>query len=89
MESAHQYVEAARTAIQLAAFIRNLGYDARAHIDGNYQVIAPLVARDAGLGEIGRMSLLITPKHGPRVRLAVVTTNMPFYQIHIHQITPY
>ena len=47
---------------------------ARAHIDGNYQVIAPLVARDAGLGTIGRMGLLMTPELGPRVRLAVVTT---------------
>ena len=77
MESAHQYIEAGRIAIQLAAFIRNLGFQARAHIDGNYQVIAPLVARDAGLGEIGRNSILITPKKGPRVRLGIVTTDLP------------
>jgi len=51
-----------------------MGFEARAHIDGNYRVIAPLVARDAGLGEIGRMGLLMTPKQGPRVRLGVVTT---------------
>jgi ferredoxin len=76
MESARQYVEAARVAVQLANTIRNLGYSARAHIDGNYQVIAPLVARDAGLGEIGRMTLLMTPKQGPRVRLGVVTTDL-------------
>lgn len=76
-ESATQYVEAARTAVQLAAAIREMGYAARAHIDGNYRVVAPLVARDAGLGEIGRMGLLITPHQGPRVRLGVVTTSMP------------
>ena len=76
MESARQYVEAARVAVQLANTIRNLGYSARAHIDGNYQVIAPLVARDAGLGEIGRMTLLMTPREGPRVRLGVVTTDL-------------
>ncbi len=74
MESAKQYVEAARIAVQLAGAIRALGYAARAHIDGNYRVIAPLVARDAGLGEIGRMGILMTPKQGPRVRLGVVTT---------------
>jgi ferredoxin len=73
-ESARQYVEAARIAVQLAAAIRALGWPARAHIDGCYQVIAPLVARDAGLGEIGRMGLLMTPRLGPRVRLGVVTT---------------
>ena len=75
MESARQYVESARVAVQLAAAIRALGFNARAHIDGNYRVIAPLVARDAGLGEIGRMGLLMTPGHGPRVRLGVVTTD--------------
>ena len=76
MESARQYVEAARVAVQLANTIRNLGHPARAHIDGNYQVIAPLVARDAGLGEIGRMTILMTPRQGPRVRLGVVTTSL-------------
>jgi len=74
MESARQYVEAARIAVPLAAAIRATGYPARAHIDGSYRVIAPLVARDAGLGEIGRMGLLMTPRLGPRVRLGVVTT---------------
>lgn len=77
MESAQQYLESGIIAIQVAAFIRNLGYEARAHIDGNYQVVCPLVARDAGLGEIGRMGLLMTPKLGPRVRISVVTTNLP------------
>jgi len=77
MESARQYVEAARVALQLGYLIRLLGYPARAHIDGNYRVIAPLVARDAGLGEIGRMGLLMTPELGPRVRLGVVTTDLP------------
>ncbi len=77
MESARQYVEAAKIALQLGYLIRSLGYLARAHIDGNYRVIAPLVARDASLGEIGRMGLLMTPELGPRVRLGVVTTNLP------------
>jgi reductive dehalogenase len=77
MESAQQYLESGRIALQVAQLIRNLGYEARAHIDGNYQVVCPLVARDAGLGEIGRMGLLMTPKLGPRVRISVVTTNLP------------
>jgi len=77
MESARQYAEAGKIAVALAAAVRAMGYPARAHIDGNYRVIAPLVAKDAGLGEIGRMGLLMTPSLGPRVRLAVVTTNLP------------
>lgn len=77
MESARQYLSSGAIAVQLAEFFRRLGYQARAHIDGNYQVVCPLVARDAGLGEIGRMGLLMTPDLGPRVRIAVVTTDMP------------
>jgi ferredoxin len=77
LESARQYVEAAKIAIQLGNLMRLLGFAARAHIDGNYRVIAPLVARDAGLGEIGRMGLVMTPTLGPRVRLGVVTTDLP------------
>lgn len=77
MESAQQYLESGRIAVQVAHFIRRLGYEARAHIDGNYEVVCPLVARDAGLGEIGRMGLLMTPQLGPRVRISVVTTNLP------------
>ena len=77
MESGKKYVEAAAIAMQLALFISKMGYSSRAHIDGNYRVIAPLAARDAGLGEIGRMGLLMTPDLGPRVRIGVVTTGMP------------
>jgi ferredoxin len=77
MESSQQYLSSGTMATQMAAFIRGLGYSARAHIDGNYRVVCPLVARDAGLGEIGRMGLLMTPQLGPRVRIAVVTTDLP------------
>ena len=76
-ESADQYLRAGAMAVKLAWMIRKLGYPARAHVDGNYEVICPLVARDAGLGEIGRMGLLMTPRLGPRVRIAVVTTDLP------------
>lgn len=79
MESSDKYLRTGTVAVQIAEFIRNLGYDARAHIDGSYQVVCPLVARDAGLGEIGRMGLLMTKKYGPRVRISTVTTNMPLH----------
>ncbi|MEE4114604.1 MAG: 4Fe-4S dicluster domain-containing protein [Marinilabiliaceae bacterium] len=77
MESARQYLNSGMIATQLALTLRNLGYEATTHIDANYDVICPLVAKDAGLGEIGRMGLLMTPKLGPRVRIAVVTTDAP------------
>ncbi len=76
LESSKKYVDAAVIAVQLAKYIRNLGFNASAHIDESYEVVCPLVARDAGLGEIGRMGLLMTPELGPRVRIAVVTTEI-------------
>jgi ferredoxin len=76
-ESARQYVALSRIGGEAASVIRACGFPARAHTDGNYRVIAPLVARDAGLGEIGRMGILLTPRLGPRVRVGVVTTDLP------------
>jgi len=78
MESFNQYLEAGLIALQIAAFLRSLGWEAKAHIDSNYEVICPLVARDAGLGELGRMGLLMSKKVGPRCRISVVTTTFPF-----------
>lgn len=77
MESAQQYLASGAVAVQIALAIRRLGWPAEAHIDAHYQVLCPLVARDAGLGEVGRLGLLMTPRLGPRVRIAVVTTDLP------------
>lgn len=71
------YIDSAIIGMWISYYIRELGYDARNHMDGNYLVVAPLVAMDAGLGEIGRNGLLITKKYGQRVRLGVITTDMP------------
>ena len=77
MESSEQYLRSGVLALKLAAFIREMGFEATAHIDGNYEVVCPLVAVDAGLGVIGRMGLLMTPDLGPRVRISAVTTTLP------------
>ena len=70
------YLDAAIIGQVIAGFISQLGYGARNHMDGSYLVIAPKIARRAGLGEIGRLGLLVTEKYGPRVRLGVVTTDL-------------
>jgi len=76
-ESAAQYLSGTVIATTLAAYCSRLGYRARAHVDGNYRVLVTAAAVDAGLGEIGRLGLLITPTHGPQVRLAAVSTDLP------------
>jgi reductive dehalogenase len=78
VETGRKYIEAARIAIVLADLLRRLGHPARAHIAGsNYQVILPPIAWQAGLGEMGRLGVLITPQHGPKARLGMVTTDFP------------
>lgn len=77
LETARGYECGANIATQLAIMIRHMGWSAKAHYFDNYDVIAPLLGRSAGLGEIGRIGILMTPEAGPRVRLAVVTTDMP------------
>lgn len=77
-ESANKYLEGALISVEIARYIRSLGYPARAHITGsNYQIMLPPVAYDAGLGELGRLGYLISPRFGPRIRLGAVTTDLP------------
>jgi epoxyqueuosine reductase len=69
------YSRMAVTSSTLADFIRALGY--RALPAGNGVGLSIPMAVDAGLGQIGRPGLLMTPKYGPRVRIAKVITDMP------------
>ena len=59
----------------VATFIRGLGY--RAIPSGNDTAISIPLAIAAGLGELGRMGLLLTEQYGPRVRLCKVFTDLP------------
>ena len=70
------YSRLAFTNMLLAAFIRNLGYRAIVSTINHVTLHTPL-AMLAGLGDIGRNGLLITPKFGPRVRLATILTDLP------------
>ncbi len=69
------YSQMAITAGSLANFIRFLGY--RAIPTGNEMALSIPMAIDAGLGEMGRMGLLMTREYGPRVRISKVFTEMP------------
>jgi reductive dehalogenase len=64
------------TSALMAQFISILGYSA---IDCNIDdvVITVPLAMQAGLGQLGRHGMLITPQSGPRVRLSAVLTDLP------------
>ncbi len=69
------YARMAFTGASMAEFIRGLGY--KALPCGNATTLSVPMAIDAGLGELGRNGLLITPKYGPNVRIVKVLTDMP------------
>ena len=77
LASAQAYAQSAWTAVQLADYIRQLGYSARAHHFSSYEVLVIPVAVDCGLGELSRAGYLLTKEYGLGVRLSVVTTDMP------------
>jgi len=70
-----EYSRMAFVAGLLAQYIRGLGF--KAIPCGNDTACSIPLAIDAGLGELGRNGLLITPQYGPRVRLAKVFTDLP------------
>ena len=61
--------------LTITQYIRNLGYRAVASL--NDSALAIPLAVQAGLGEVGRHSLLITREFGPRLRLGKIFTDMP------------
>lgn len=68
------YSRMAEVGYSVATFIRELGY--RAFANGNDVSLSIPYAIAAGLGELGRHGLLITPEYGPRVRLVKVFTEL-------------
>jgi epoxyqueuosine reductase QueG len=82
------YRDLGRINNHLAAFLRERGYGAHAGHPLNGLVLYPPLAQMAGLGWMGLNGLIITPEHGPRVRLAAVFTsiqNLPFNEGNDHQ----
>ena len=63
----------------LERFIQELGYASRPQMPPvNYEIIMPPYGALAGLGEVGRIGILITPELGTNVRLAGMMTNIDF-----------
>ena len=70
-----EYSHEAAVVMQVAAYIRNLGYEAVPSMNDTGLVIP--YALKAGLGEYARNQLVITPQFGPRLRFSKIFTNLP------------
>jgi ferredoxin len=77
LDSLHTYNIMRAAAVRLAAAIRDLGYPARAQIQGNYNCLLPPLAVEAGLGEQCRIGICLTKEYGLAFRLCAVTTDLP------------
>ena len=75
------YRDLGRIANKGATYLRQRGYSAHAGHPLMGLALYPPLAQLAGLGWIGANGMIVTPEHGPRVRLAAIFTgieNLPF-----------
>lgn len=72
-----EYSHEASIVMQVAAYIRNLGYEAVPSMNDTGLVIP--YAIKAGLGEYARNQMVITPSFGPRLRFSKIFTNLPLH----------
>jgi NAD-dependent dihydropyrimidine dehydrogenase PreA subunit len=70
------YRDLGRITNQIAEMLRSRGYGAQAGHPLNGVALYPPLAQMAGLGWMGLNGIIITPEHGPRVRLAAVFTSI-------------
>jgi len=76
------YRDLGRIANKGADYLRQRGYSAHAGHPLMGLALYPPLAQMAGLGWMGANGLIITPEHGPRVRLAAIYTSietLPFF----------
>ena len=69
-----EYSHESTIVMQVAAYIRNLGYQAVPSMNDTALVIP--YAIKAGLGEYGRNQMVLTPEFGPRVRFSKIFTDL-------------
>ncbi|MDH3445015.1 MAG: 4Fe-4S dicluster domain-containing protein, partial [Deltaproteobacteria bacterium] len=76
-EAMKTYAKCTEIATQLAAYVRGMGYPARAHHNGASEVQAIPIFYQVGFGELGRHGSLINEKYGASFRPGFVTTDLP------------
>ena len=76
VEVMRTYRRTGRIAIELAAWIRSLGWPAQAYADGEDVLQIPMALK-AGLGQLGKHGSMISKEYGSNFRLAAVMTDLP------------
>lgn len=85
-EVTRTYALLGQITIELATHIRNWGYEATVHhpavdllgdVDSSSDLLFIPHAVAAGLGELGRSGIMLSDLYGPRLRLAMISTELP------------
>jgi epoxyqueuosine reductase QueG len=76
VEVMRTYGRASRAAIELAGYIRSLGWPAQAYADGEDILQIPM-AINGGLGQLGKHGSMISREFGSNFRLSAVLTDIP------------
>ena len=76
LETMRAYIDTTRVVVELAAWIRSMGWNARGYCESADILHIP-IAIDAGLGELGKHGSLITKELGSGFRLGTVLTDIP------------
>jgi ferredoxin len=79
-EAMRTYAKCTEIVTDLAAYVRGLGYPARAHHNGGSEVQAIPIFYQVGFGELGRHGSLIHEKYGASFRPGFVTTDLPLVE---------
>ena len=79
IECLRVYHSLGESIIQLAAYIRSIGYPCKIeHPIGDSDLLHIPIGLKAGFGELGRHGSIIHPKLGPLFRMGSVITSIPF-----------
>ena len=76
LETMRAYIDTTRIVVELAAYIRSLGWNARGYCESADILHIP-IALAAGVGELGKHGSLITRELGSGFRLGSVLTDLP------------
>ena len=77
-QSYRSYTATALISVMVASYIRRMGYNARAHHSGNYNMVLAPNMISSGMGELTRAQECVAhPRFGTRWKGAIVSTDLP------------
>ena len=77
IEVMRAYVRSTKTAVDLARYIRSLGWPARAYGLNCNDILQVPLSINAGLGQLGKHGSVISKEYGSNFRLSTVLTDLP------------